>query len=177
VRARPIARAASLVLPVALAACVSVHVTSISTFAPANSRFSVTVPSGTMNESTSAGTGPFAAAPIHAFIHDEAGGPRYAAFYGDAEPGFLAATTSDAALDSFEGSNVSATSGRQISERHLTISGFPAREQAIVGPGGSYVFRMVLAGNRLFSFSVKGSDPQVHGAEATVYLDSIAVTT
>jgi hypothetical protein len=175
--ARSIACVTPLLLAVVIAGCITTRVTTIGTFAPANGRFSVTVPSGTMDERTSAGAGPFAAATIHAYIHDEDGGPRFAAFYGDADPGYLGATTPDAALDTFEASNISATGGRQVSERHLTVSGFPAREQAIAGAGGSYVFRMILAGNRLFSFSVKGSDPQVHSGEASVYLDSIAVTT
>jgi hypothetical protein len=50
------------------------------------------------------------------------------------------------------------------------------REQHIVGPLGAYVFRMVLTGNRLYSFSVKGNDVQVQDAVSIVYLDSFNIT-
>jgi hypothetical protein len=176
-RPRTTARLAPLLMALVVVGCITTRVTTISTFAPPDGRFSVTVPSGAMSESTMAGARPFASAPVHAFVHDEPDGTRFAAFYGDADPGFLAATTPDAALDAFERSNLTATAGELRSERRLTISGFPGREQLITGSGGSYLFRMVLAGNRLFSFSVKGSEPQVHAAQAMVYLDSIAVTT
>jgi hypothetical protein len=56
------------------------------------------------------------------------------------------------------------------------VSGLEAREQHIVGPLGAYMFRTVLAGMRLFSISVKGTDDQVQDAESIVYLDSFAVT-
>jgi len=170
------ARGIVVALSIALAGCVSARITTLSAFSSADGHFSVTVP-GTMVESTSKGSGPFAAATIHSFLYDEPGGPRFVVIYGDTDPGFIASMSTDAALDWFEAGNVSATKGQQVSERHLTISGLPGREQHIVGPGGSYVFRSVLAGNRLYSFSVKGADFQVQQADSVVYLDSFAVTT
>jgi len=168
------ARGIVIALSIALAGCVSARITTLSAFSSADGHFTVTVP-GTMVESTSTGSGPFAAATIHSFLYDEPGGPRFVVIYGDADPGFIASMSTGAALDQFEASNVSATKGQQVSERHLTVSGFPGREQRIVGPGGSYVFRMIVAGNRLYSFSVKGTDVQVQQADAAVYLDSFTV--
>ena len=129
-----------------------------------------------MVETLSAGAGPFAAATIHTFLHDEPDGPRFVVVYGDADPSYIAARSTDAALDEFTLRNVGATSGHLISERKLTISGLPGREQYIVGPGGTYVFRTVLAGNRLYSLSATGNDAQVHGADVVVYLDSLVLT-
>jgi hypothetical protein len=169
-------RGTVVALSIALAGCVSARITTLSAFSSADGHFSVTVPE-TMVESTSTGSGPSAAATIHSFLYDEPGGPRFVVIYGDADAGFIASKSTDAALDQFEASNVSATKGQQVSERHLTISGLPGREQHNVGPTGSYVFRMVVAGNRLYSFSVKGADLQVQQADAVVYLDSFAVTT
>jgi hypothetical protein len=170
-----VARGIVVALSISLAGCFSTRITTLSAFSSADGHFNVTVP-GTMVESTSTGSDPFAAATIHTFLYDEPGGPRFVVVYGDADPGFIASMSTGTVLDQFEASNVSVTKGQQVSERHLTISGLPGREQHIVGPGGSYVFRMVVAGDRLYQFSVKGADFQVQQAEAVVYLDSFAVT-
>jgi hypothetical protein len=172
------ARAPGLLLGLVfvLAGCISVGVTTIASFTSADGHFSVTLPKGTTTESTSTGSGPFAASTIHTFVHAEPGEPLFAAIYGDADPAFIASMSNDAALDWAEQANVGATNGHQVAERNLTISGLSGRGQSIVGPTGSYVFRMVLAGDRLYSFSVKGTDVQVQQADAIVYLDSFAIT-
>ena len=170
------ARAIVLALVVSLAGCVSTRLTVISSFVSADGDFTVTVPGGAMAESTSAGSGPFVGGTVHAFVHDEPDGPRFALLYADAAPNYLAGTSLDAALDAAELANIRATGGAQVDERHITITGLPAREQRITTPAASYVFRMVFAGNRLYSISVKGTDLQVQEADVIVYFDSFTIT-
>lgn len=159
-----------------IAGCVSARMTTIGSFTSSTGHFSVTVPNGSMIESTSTGAGPFAAATIHTFLDDEPNGARFVVIYGDANPAFVASISTEAALDQFEAANVTATHGQQVAERQLMISGLPGREQRIVGPGGGYVFRTVLVGDRLYSFSVKGSDVALAEAQVSVFFDSFTIT-
>src|SRR6266511_543170 len=55
-----------LLLSLGLAACVSVHVSTLSTFASADGRFSVTVPGGAMTDTILPSGGAFAGSTVHA---------------------------------------------------------------------------------------------------------------
>lgn len=67
------------------------------------------------------------------------------------------------------------THGTLLEENPLTVSGFPASEERIVANGIAYLFRAVLAGNRLYSVSVTGSPQDVDSAEAKVFVDSFEI--
>ena len=129
-----------------------------------------------MDESTISGVGPFAGTTVHRFVHQAQDGPVFAVIVGDTAPGYLTSMSVDEALDEAGAANIEATHGQAIDERNLTVSGSPAREQRIVGPAFSYVFRTVVSGSRVYSISVRGSGADVTSAQAVVYLDSFAIT-
>lgn len=128
-----------------------------------------------MSQQSSDGTGHYAGSTIHAFVHDEPQGPRFALFYGDATDGYPDSIGIDAGLAEVEAANLNATGGTQTAERSLTISGYPGREQQIQSATASYVFRMVFVGSRLYLFSAKGTEIQVASAMVITYLDSFMV--
>lgn len=154
----------------------SVKVTTMGSFTSADGRSSVTVPGGAMTETTFDGSGPFAGSTIHAFSTASDGGPRYAVLYGDASADYVARTPLDEVYAAAEAGNVSSTGGRQTAERAVEVAGLPGREQRVTTDAKSYVFRLVLVGNRSFVLSVTGSAAQVDAADATVFLDSFEST-
>jgi hypothetical protein len=154
----------------------SVNVSTMTSFSSVDGRFSVTVPGGAMTETTFEGSGPFAGSTIHAFSTTPEGGPRYAVLYGDASADYVATTTVEEIYAAAEAGNVSSTGGTQTAERAVEVAGLPGREQRVITDAKSYVFRLVLVGNRSYAFSVTGSAAQVDAAEATVFLDSFEST-
>lgn len=148
----------------------------MSSFTSADGRFSVAVPGGAMTETTFDGSGPFAGSTIHAFSTAPEGGPRYAVLYGDAGADYVARTPLDEIYAAAEAGNLSSTGGTQTAVRAIEIAGLPGREQHVTSDSKSYVFRLVLVGNRSYVFSVTGSMAQVEAAEATVFLDSFEIT-
>lgn len=159
-----------------LAACVSASLTRLVPFDSAQGRFAVIVPEGTMDESTIPGAGPFTGSTVHRFVHQAQDGVVFAIIVGDTEPGYLASMSVDNALDEAGAANIESTHGQEVEQRNLTVSGSPAREQRIIGPTFSYVFRTVLSGSRVYSISVRGSGADITSAEAVAYLDSFAIT-
>jgi hypothetical protein len=170
------ARLALALMPVLLAASASasVHVFAISTYHSTDGRFSVTVPGGTMEETTFAGQGPmFEGVTVHA-LSNNAEGATLAVFYADASVAYLAATPIEKVLDDAAQANVATTNGTLASQATITIDGQPARDQRINGPRADYEFRLVVISNRLYSISVKGTADQVAAASARAFLDSFA---
>jgi hypothetical protein len=125
-----------------------------------------------MTETTFEGSSPFAGSTIHAFSTTPDGGPRYAVLYGDAGADYVARTPLDEIYAAGEAGNVSSTGGTQTAERAVEVAGLPGREQRVTADAKSYVFRLVLVGNRSYVFSMTGSATQIDAAEATVFLDS-----
>jgi hypothetical protein len=165
---------ASMALFGALAACVSVQVSTLHSFTSADGRFSVTVPGGSMKPSTlkAPANGAFAGSMVNGFSTASASGARFAVLYADAAPGYLAAHGVDATLVEAERTNLSALNGTLVAGGAVTVAGQPGREDRIdVGPA-VYVFRTVFIGQRMYSVSVTGSSGQVDSADATVFLDS-----
>lgn len=155
-----------------LAGCASVNVESVGTFSPPGGRFSVIVPGGTMDAGTLSTGGVFAGAPARTYSTVGASGIRFAIVYADADPSYLAGTSLDAALSSAEQANLETIGGSQQSERSLTITGNPGREQRITVGSVAYVLRLVYVGNRLYSISVEGSAGQVDEADAVQFMNS-----
>jgi hypothetical protein len=164
-----------LLLSLGLAACVSVHVSTLSTFASADGRFSVTVPGGAMTDTILPSGGAFAGSTVHALSTTLPDGPRFAVIYGDADPSYLASTTVDSALAEAARANIDTTGGTLVDEHATTVAGLPGLEQRIAAGPVEYVFRFVFVGNRLYSVSVTGSKLQVDGADAKLFLDSFEV--
>ena len=100
-------------LSITLAGCFSARFTTLSGFASADGHFDVTVP-GRWSRAARREA-------VHSLGNDpqlpvrRAGGPRFVVIYGDADPRFIANMSSDAALDQFEASNVSAAEGLRTS--------------------------------------------------------------
>jgi hypothetical protein len=165
----------ALALSAISSGCVSASVTSVSTYTSPNGHFSATVPNGKMEESSQVGNGHFQGATVWFYVNDQPDGTRFAVFTSEATDGSLPPANLEAAFDEFDAANVRATSGRQVAERTLTISGLPGHEQEIEASSATYVFRSVISGNRAWQFSVKGSNVTAHQAMSLVFLDSFSI--
>lgn len=159
-----------------LSSCVVTSVTSVSTFSSDSGHFSAVVPNGRMELQSAYGTGHWTGAVVETYVNTQANGTRFVVVTVESTDGYPSSSQLEAALDSFEVSNVSNTDGQVTSERHIVLAGLEAREQVITSPSAEYVFRMVIRGQRAWLWSVKGTSITAHDAMSQLFLDSFALT-
>ena len=169
---------AILALPILLSACLfaTVSTYTLKTYTSADGRFHIDVPGGAMSDTILPSGGVFAGSTVHG-LSVTADGLRFGVVYGDAQPGYLAATPIDTALENAVAGNVTSTHGTLVEQHPITVAGSPAREARVSIVGAEYLFVVTFVGNRLYSLSVLGTDDTaVRGSEATRFLNSFAVT-
>ncbi|HET9404137.1 MAG TPA: hypothetical protein VFO57_06120 [Burkholderiales bacterium] len=77
-------------------------------------------------------------------------------------------------LDSARDGLLYQTKGKMVSEKHITLSGFPGREQIIMsGEGTHYRVRLAWAGNRLYQ--VMAVSPGKPRPDAELFFDSFQI--
>jgi hypothetical protein len=169
---------AILAIPLLLGACLPTTVSTytLKTYTSADGRFHIDVPGGAMSDTILPSGGVFAGSTVHG-LSVTADGLRFGVVYGDAQPGYLAATPIDTALENAVAGNVTSTHGTLVEQHPITVAGSPAREARVSIVGAEYLFVVTFVGNRLYSLSVLGtSDSAVRGSEATQFLTSFAVS-
>jgi hypothetical protein len=169
---------AILALSLLLAGCLPTTVTTytLTTYTSADGRFHIDVPGGAMTDTIIPSDGVFAWSTAHtlSLTSDRL---RFAVVYEDAQPSYLATTSTDTALANAMAGNVASTHERLIEQHATTLAGRPALEARIAIVGAEYVFVVTFVGNRLYSLSVLGSsDVAARGPEATQFLNSFEIT-
>jgi hypothetical protein len=159
------------------AACFHFGVTTnpLIRFASQSGRFSVLVPNGLMNETTSPGRGQgFDGVTVHTFEADPIGGATYVIFYADADPTYVAQVSLADRYARAEtlllGSNKTLMSSTAVS-----VYGYPARDLTAVSDQGNYHVRHVWVGNRLYELAAKGAEAKVNSSDVGDFLGSFTL--
>ena len=147
-----------------------------SAFVPYHSaagRFTVQVP-GVFDETVKTTNNPYLGPiEVHYFVLAPDGGPRYAVVYGDFPASYVTSTPLDVIYRESRDGNVG--QGRLVESGPRTVAGRAADEHVVDGATGLQRFVSVLVGNRLYGLAVRGTDGQIHSADADRFIASFAV--
>src|SRR6266511_2618163 len=147
-----------LLLSLGLAACVSVHVSTLSTFASADGRFKRYRPGRCDDGHDSAEWRSVRRIDRPCAVDDVAGWSAVRSHLRRWDPSYLTSKTMEAGLAEAARANLDTTGGTLVDKHATTVAGLPGLEQRIAAGPVEYVFRFVFVGNRLYSLSATGSD-------------------
>ncbi len=115
---------------------------------------------------------------LHSFTL-EANEFAYFVAYGDFPPAFVQNADTEAMLDGARDGAVADVSGTLVSERRISVQGFPGRElwieASVSGQKGLAQARMILVGNRFYQVLVAGPKDGFAESEAERFLNSFQV--
>jgi hypothetical protein len=147
------------------------------TFTSQNGHFAVLMPGTPKSEVDSVKT-LIGTVDLHSFMV-ETDDFAYFVAYGDFPPAFVQSADTDAMLDGARDGAVADVNGSLVSERRISVQGFPGRElwieATVSNQKGLAQARMILVGNRFYQVLVVGPKERFAESQAERFLNTFQV--